>query len=110
MSTHLKRLLDKNETVDHINGNKTDDRIENLQILSIGDNNRKAKIESGRTLKMVELRCPTCGKIFVRCYNNTHLGNGRRSKATFCSRQCVGKFNGLEYKDISNNVIRTFRK
>jgi hypothetical protein len=41
MSTYLKRYLLDTETVDHINEDKTDDRIENLQILSSTDNIKK---------------------------------------------------------------------
>jgi len=41
MEKHLKRKLLDNETVDHINGDETDDRIENLQLLSLENNIRK---------------------------------------------------------------------
>jgi hypothetical protein len=39
MCLHLGRMLDPNtETVDHINDDKTDDRIENLQLLTRNEN------------------------------------------------------------------------
>lgn len=41
MSVKLGRYLDKTETVDHINEDKSDDRIDNLQILSNADNIKK---------------------------------------------------------------------
>jgi hypothetical protein len=39
MEIHLERVLDfPNETVDHVNSNPMDNRIENLQILSLREN------------------------------------------------------------------------
>lgn len=37
MESHLKRELPPNEVVHHINGDKTDDRIENLQLMEFGE-------------------------------------------------------------------------
>lgn len=42
MEQHLGRYLTKDETVDHINADFTDDRIENLQILSRAKNAAKS--------------------------------------------------------------------
>lgn len=42
MEEHLGRCLTKDETVDHINADFTDDRIENLQILSRAENAAKS--------------------------------------------------------------------
>lgn len=60
MCVKLGRILTSKETVDHINNDPTDDRIENLQILSLSDNIRKyAKYRftghNKRTCK-----CPEC--------------------------------------------------
>jgi len=41
MEVHLGRYLTTVETVDHINNNQRDDRIENLQLLSLADNIKK---------------------------------------------------------------------
>ena len=41
MAVHLGRFLDANEQVDHIDEDKTNDSIENLQILSCAENLRK---------------------------------------------------------------------
>ena len=60
MEQHLGRELTEDETVDHTNNDFTDDRIENLQILSLADNASKAML--GREAKMYQFSCPCCGK------------------------------------------------
>jgi hypothetical protein len=55
MENHLNRFLDDNEVVHHINGDKLDNRIENLQVMLISEHSRFHK-STGRT--MVNLICP----------------------------------------------------
>ena len=54
MEQHLGRKLLPEETVDHINEDFTDDRIENLQLLSTAENNRKANLGRPSPLKGIE--------------------------------------------------------
>jgi hypothetical protein len=79
------RWLNMDEHVDHINDDRLDDRIENLQILSQLENNRKSA--KGRT--MVELSCPRCNKIFTRERRQTHIVKG--GNPSTCSRSCGSK-------------------
>lgn len=89
MSIHLGRKLDPiTETVDHINNDKTDDRLENLQLLTKTEN--IAKSAKGKTL--VTLNCPECGQEFTREKRQTHLTKGRGVR-TFCSRKCACIYN-----------------
>jgi len=83
MSIKLNRFLDKNEHVDHIDNDKTNDNISNLQILTPKENTNK-QFGVGQTF--LDFKCPECNKLFKlsknRCYGK---------KAPTCSRSCGGK-------------------
>jgi hypothetical protein len=76
MSVHLKRLLNDDEVVDHINGDRTDDRLENLQILDEQQNIAKDQCQT-----VLEHTCERCNKVF---YKNV---KGKR-EYRFCSKRC----------------------
>ena len=71
MSVKMGRFLTDEETVDHIDNDKLNDSIDNLQILSLADNNRKEANRIGK--KMVILMCPNCHKIFERCRHQSNI-------------------------------------
>lgn len=89
MSVKEKRVLDKNEHVDHKDNDKTNDDIDNLQIMTLSENTKKAAKLHGR--KYVKLRCPNCGQIFERRKGNTYLQK-KDSNYTACSRACSSSF------------------
>lgn len=106
MSVHLGRILERDEQVDHINNDKSDDRIENLQILSFEDNLRKFAREVKKGRFLVEMICPSCGLIFIRERRNTHLLSCRNAINTYCSKKCSYK-RILEPKTI---ILREFKE
>lgn len=89
MSVHLKRYLTEDEHVDHRNDIKDDDRIDNLQILTLAENNMKKTRLRGRG--MVEYECPVCEVIFSKQRKNSHFRKYVTSKSACCSRSCGAK-------------------
>jgi hypothetical protein len=115
MSVHQKRILNKDEHVDHKDDNKMHDDIDNLQILTLQQNNIKEAKRKGR--KMVLLRCPHCGKEFIKEHQNTHLSKG--GSFTGCSRKCSTTFGTKLYyhpddidllEALRLNVVKEYRK
>lgn len=96
MSVKLGRFLTDDEHVDHIDNNKLNDDINNLQILSLADNNRKEASRHG--VSMVRLKCPNCNKIFVKQKRQTHLKKPNAMNCTCCNRSCSAKFQ-MKLKD-----------
>ena len=69
------------DEIDHINGDKMDDRIENLQIISQKYN----RVKDHKHKEMVELICPICGNKFL--YEKRNLSTHPNP---CCSRKCGG--------------------
>ncbi len=81
-TSHYKVDIDgRHEHVDHINGDKMDDRIENLQLISRYYNEVKDK----KRKEMVIITCPVCGIEFL--FPKRNLSS---HKNPCCSRKCGG--------------------
>ena len=80
-TSHYKEDIDPFYHIDHINGDKLDDRIENLQKVT-GTYNRQ---KDHKRREMTVLTCPVCGKDFIFPKKNlsTHPN-------PCCSRRCGG--------------------
>lgn len=112
MENNIGRLLNNNEVVHHINGNKKDNRIENLMLMGVGEH--VALHNMGQTI--VKLKCPICGAIFYRTKSQSHLCKG--GNATCCSRKCGGKIARMRQLNritpsielaISENIIKIYK-
>lgn len=112
MENHLGRLLDPNEVVHHRNGDKHDNRLENLEVM---DYRKHSCHHASKGRAYVELKCPYCKKTFHREKRQTHYN--KPSQWTACSSKCRGKFSRMiqlqgitkEVEEaISGNTVRHY--
>lgn len=115
MENHLNRILDANEVVHHKNGNKTDNRVENLEVFLNNAHVKMHKLQNGKLF--ADLKCPWCSKLFTLPRNKTFLS--KKTMFTCCSNQCRGKLSrfiqlhGLTHAveiAISENILTVYRK
>ena len=91
LSVNIGRYLTGEEQADHIDNDKTNDAISNLQILSPEDNLKKSVIKYGGA-KYVNCSCPNCHSRFYRRFGNTNLVPSRSGGVMYCSRACQHLF------------------
>ena len=91
-TSHYNCFVADGDQVDHINGDKMDDRIENLQVISQKYNNKKDRPGQER----VECICPICGTKFLFLKRNLPFHPN-----PCCSRKCGGIKS--HWKNKSNN-------
>lgn len=89
MENHLGRLLKKSEVVHHLNGNRKDNQIDNLELMERAAHSRKHGVLRGKS--MVLLSCPECHEEFSRRSGNVHSLHGS-GRYTCCSPKCRGSF------------------
>lgn len=87
----LGRILVGNETVDHIDGDKTNDNPDNLRVLSLSENVADSSIR----ISALELVCRWCESPFT--IDGTQIRQYDRAAAQgkagpFCGRSCRGKY------------------
>lgn len=88
----LNRMLEKDEVVHHLDGNKKNNNPENLEVMNKRQHNSLHGKMVGKNY--VEFKCPQCDKIFSKPRNKTFLVKKTKHNACFCSLYCSGSFYG----------------
>jgi hypothetical protein len=91
MEQKIGRLLMSDEIVHHINGDKTDDRPENLE-LSTKEEHSKMHMLKDRPSKKINLICSNCRKSFIIELRNYKAKKKNNQENFFCSRSCQVRF------------------
>lgn len=96
MSVHLGYIIPDELHVDHINNDKTDDRIENFQLLTPKENIKKYYDYYHEHIKKTyKLKCHYCGnEKEISESKNSHIN--KRKYRFHCSRVCVSKSQTLD--------------
>jgi hypothetical protein len=92
LAVKMNRYLTSEEEADHIDDDKTNDCLSNLQLLSSKENRNKLNHNKG--ISMAEFICPVCEKIFSIVKRNSPLVI-KSKKAATCSRSCGGKLKSI---------------
>jgi DNA-directed RNA polymerase subunit RPC12/RpoP len=88
MEELLGRELNYNETVDHINRDKLDDRTENLRVVSRSQHTS----DDVKRAKLIKLNCALCGKELFRKARDINKAHKAGWKGPFCGRSCTNTF------------------
>lgn len=88
MSVNQKRLLTCYEEVDHIDNDKTNDNLSNLQILSPEDNLKKQNLINSSKSKVI-VNCSNCNSEYLVKANNYRFKLKAGQTRFFCTRKCL---------------------
>jgi len=98
-------VVKKDEVIHHVNRDKTDNRIENLEKLTRSEHSKKHMKEVGRKYAVIE--CPECGREFEKPLNHTFMQKPN-TKASFCSKSCSISFyynNDIDSEEMEDKYL-----
>ena len=117
MENYLGRLLEDDEIVHHLDYNKLNNKLSNLELM-LSIEHVKLHMKD-KVRKYVLLKCPWCNIEFELPQNNSFLIKKGKYPCSCCSKSCRGKLysfiqnNGLTnkiQKQINECLIQEFRK
>ncbi len=92
MQEHLGRILSSNEEVDHIDEDKTNDALSNLQVLTTAEHVDKSKRIYE---KSITVQCQFCKRDFQMSDSRQAAWKTKqklRQNGPFCNKSCAAKF------------------
>lgn len=99
-TSYHKCKIEKGDEIDHIDDNKLNDDISNLQVLSKSENARKNK----KRRQYVALICPVCGKEFILPKN---VSDSIETEPC-CSKSCAARKIHLYKTCLSSSGVERF--
>jgi len=94
MEDHLGRSLRSDAHVHHINEDKSDNRVENLSVMSASDHAKEHSKE--RHQEVSHLVCCYCSVAFDRPTRFVRHSEKQGKFGPFCSRSCAGKWSAAK--------------
>lgn len=89
MEQHLQKELDPDKgTVDHLNFDINDNRLENLRIVPRDQHSA----DDTRRVKLIKIKCSNCKKVFERSPRILRDKSKKGCHSGFCSRHCAGQY------------------
>lgn len=98
----LGRILEAHEAVHHIDGNRKNNNLSNLQLLTHAAHTSLHACRHG--VNMLLLKCPTCGILFERERGKSHVS--KRTLSSSCSIECGHKFMWRLRKERSSKEVQ----
>jgi len=91
MANHLGRMLSNKEIIHHINGNPTDNRIENLELTTFRKHIGEHLTYRAKTIEII---CRFCGNRTIKSERIIRFKKKQGQKDFYCNRVCMAKHFG----------------